>query len=167
MFLPPPPNNSDDNRISEKPIPPANPHSKPTSNDGPVDPDVPQGEELFDHVLDCLNNGSSKAEVRKQLIAYGYSAEDAEQTVEDVADWRRKHPNAATSSTGPSIANTGGGDGSKNMLIGGLICLVGIVITVGTCLASSNSGGSITIAWGAIIFGGIQFFRGFSQSKSS
>jgi hypothetical protein len=52
------------------------------------------------------------------------------------------------------------------MLIGGGICLLGIIITVGTCL-SAREGGTYTIAYGAIIWGAIQFFRGLSQSNQS
>jgi hypothetical protein len=48
---------------------------------------------------------------------------------------------------------------NRNVIIGGIICIVGIVITVGTYSAAAD-GGSYTIAWGAILFGGIQFFRG-------
>lgn len=49
----------------------------------------------------------------------------------------------------------------RDMLMGGLICVIGIVVTVTTYSAvSSAGGGSYVVAWGAIIFGGIQFLRG-------
>lgn len=47
----------------------------------------------------------------------------------------------------------------RNMVIGGIICLVGVAITLGT-YASATPGGRFTVAWGAILFGGIQFMRG-------
>ncbi len=47
----------------------------------------------------------------------------------------------------------------KDMLYGALWCVGGIIITVGTYSAASN-GGSYVITWGAIIFGGIQLFKG-------
>lgn len=54
------------------------------------------------------------------------------------------------------------GNHGRNMLIGGLVCGLGIAITVGTySAASSGSGGSYTVCYGAMIFGGIQFIRGF------
>jgi phage FluMu protein Com len=49
-----------------------------------------------------------------------------------------------------------------NIVIGGLICVVGTVVTVGTFLCAANDG-SFLIAWGAIVFGGIQFFKGLGQ----
>jgi len=57
-------------------------------------------------------------------------------------------------------------DGVGSMVIGGLICLVGIVVTVVSYSAASSSsrGGSYVVAWGAILFGGIRFFKGLFQS---
>jgi len=51
----------------------------------------------------------------------------------------------------------------QNMLLGGLWCLLGIIVTGVTYLGASSSpkGGVVVIAWGAIAFGAIQFFRGF------
>ena len=165
MFIPPNVGNDDDkNRIADKPLPPLTPRPTPPSDDAPADGGVPQGDELFHYVLECMEKGSSKAEVRKQLIAFGYSAPDADQVVEDVAEWRRKHGSRYPDP--PVIAtNSGGGNGNTNMLIGGIVCLVGIVITVGSCMAAGEGGGRYFIAWGAIIWGAIQFFRGMSQSN--
>ncbi len=50
--------------------------------------------------------------------------------------------------------------GQRSMIFGGLVCVVGILITAGT-YASAEGGGTYFIAWGAIVFGAIQFFRGF------
>ena len=58
--------------------------------------------------------------------------------------------------------------GQRNMLIGGLVCVVGIVITLGTlAAASSPGGGRYVIAWGAIAWGAIQFFRGLGQMSQA
>lgn len=162
MFLPPPPGNNDDKtKFSEQPLPPA--PSRVDNSD--LASDAPQGDELHEYVLDCLNKGSSKAEIRKQLIAFGYASGDAERTVEDVAEWRRNY--LASHAADPNNAHTGNGySPNANLLIGGGICLLGIVVTVGTCMASQQ-GGTYTIAYGAIIFGAIQFFRGMSQSNQS
>ena len=53
----------------------------------------------------------------------------------------------------------------KNMLVGGLWCIGGIVVTAMTYQAavSSPSGGTYFVAWGAILFGGIQFLKGLFQ----
>ena len=48
---------------------------------------------------------------------------------------------------------------NRNMFVGGLWCVGGIVVTALTYSAASG-GGSYVVAWGAIVFGGIQFCRG-------
>jgi hypothetical protein len=54
--------------------------------------------------------------------------------------------------------------GVGDMVIGGLICAVGVVVTLATYNeAASNGGGSYIIAWGAIVFGGIRFLRGVAR----
>ncbi len=53
--------------------------------------------------------------------------------------------------------------GKKNMLFGGLWCVGGTVVTVATYAAASSGGGSYFVAWGGIVFGGIQFFKGLYQ----
>jgi hypothetical protein len=59
--------------------------------------------------------------------------------------------------------------GQKNMLIGALWCIGGTVVTVATynLATSSASGGTYFVAWGAILFGGIQFIKGLFQFLSS
>jgi hypothetical protein len=158
MFQPPPEDPKD--QISEKPLPALTPieSSAPADETHPLAPNAPQGDDLFYYVIECLHRGSGKAEVRKQLIAFGYSAAEAEDTVKACADYRRRHPEHA------KVANPyASSGGNASMWIGGLICLVGIIITVGSCLAARNGGGRSIVAWGAIIFGAIQFFRGLSQ----
>ncbi len=52
----------------------------------------------------------------------------------------------------------------KNMLHGAIWCILGLVVTVVTYqMASGPGGGRYVIAWGAVVFGGIQFLRGLSQ----
>lgn len=50
----------------------------------------------------------------------------------------------------------------KDALYGGLWFFGGILVTVLTYASASNGGGTYFVAWGAIIFGGIQFFRGIA-----
>jgi hypothetical protein len=54
----------------------------------------------------------------------------------------------------------------KNMLYGALWCIGGIVVTAAT-YSSAEGGGRYVVAWGAIIFGAIQFFRGLAQLGGS
>jgi hypothetical protein len=60
------------------------------------------------------------------------------------------------------IAEANKSVGMKNMLYGGLWCGGGIVVTVVT-LSMSQGGGTYVVAWGAILFGAIQFFKGVYQ----
>jgi hypothetical protein len=53
-------------------------------------------------------------------------------------------------------------DAMKNIAVGGLICLAGIVITA-VSYSMASGGGRYFITWGAIVFGGIRFFKGLSQ----
>lgn len=55
--------------------------------------------------------------------------------------------------------------GAKNATWGAIWCIAGIVITAVTFQAASSShgGGTYFVAYGAIIFGAIQFFKGMLQ----
>lgn len=57
--------------------------------------------------------------------------------------------------------------GKRNMLYGGLWCVGGTVATVATYAAASSGGGSYFVAWGAMVFGGIQFVKGLYQFFTS
>jgi len=52
---------------------------------------------------------------------------------------------------------------ARNMIVGAVWCIVGIVITAATYGAASRRGGTYVVAWGAIIFGGFQFLKGLLQ----
>ena len=54
----------------------------------------------------------------------------------------------------------------RNMVFGGMLCVVGLVITVGSYSAAISGSGRYLVAWGAMIFGGIRFFRGLVALKS-
>jgi hypothetical protein len=49
------------------------------------------------------------------------------------------------------------------MAIGGVICVIGILVTAATYSAASHGGGHYFVAWGAIVFGGFQFLRGLFE----
>lgn len=51
----------------------------------------------------------------------------------------------------------------RNIIVGGLFFFIGLAVTIGTYSSASRSGGSYMLAWGPIIFGGIQFFKGLAQ----
>ena len=54
--------------------------------------------------------------------------------------------------------------GRTKMVLGALVCLAGIVVTVGSYLAASSGGGYI-LAWGAILFGALLFLWGWEQAR--
>ena len=53
---------------------------------------------------------------------------------------------------------------NKDILWGAIWCIGGIIITAVTYSAASNGGGTYVVAWGAIIFGAIQFFKGVANA---
>ena len=55
--------------------------------------------------------------------------------------------------------------GARNMGYGALWCLGGTAVSVYTYedAATSPGGGHYFVAWGAVIFGGIQFIKGLIQ----
>jgi hypothetical protein len=56
--------------------------------------------------------------------------------------------------------------GKHKMLVGGLWCVGGIVVTaVSYGAASGPGGGGYVFAWGAILFGGIKFFTGLAMAS--
>ena len=66
----------------------------------------------------------------------------------------------------PAITGNLRSIGLRNMVIGGLVCIAGAAITIYSyeSAASNAQGGSYTVAWGAVLFGAIQFLRGLMQS---
>ena len=54
--------------------------------------------------------------------------------------------------------------GQRKMILGALLCLAGIVVTVGTYLAAGSSG-SFIVAWGAILAGALLFLWGWAQAR--
>ena len=64
-----------------------------------------------------------------------------------------------TSSTVPSVATAG-----HDIGVGALWCIGGIAVTAGTYAAVANTGGTYFIAWGAMLFGGLQFLKGIFRA---
>jgi hypothetical protein len=113
------------------------------------------------YALECLVKGHQQRDVRKSLLEAGYSQKQVDHILQTAVQYRREHERLAAVNTESASA------GQRNMMIGGIVCVVGIVITMGSLMAASGGGGgSYVIAWGAIVFGAIQFFRGLTQSQS-
>ncbi len=120
-------------------------------------------DEAYLYALECLLKGTKPRDVRKSLLESGHSAKQADQILETAIKFQKTNENKEKMMDG-----SGGNTGQRNMVIGGIVCLIGIVITLGTMSAAMQSGGGqYIIAWGAVVFGGFQFFRGWMQSKHS
>lgn len=104
------------------------------------------------------SEGVAPAETLHTLINEGYSEEVAARSV--VEAWKTEIEHVKQQEK-----RRGHPDAAKNMVIGGLWCLGGIIVTAAT-YSAAQGGGTYVVAWGAIAFGGIQFLRGLFQSFS-
>jgi hypothetical protein len=106
---------------------------------------------LHSYVADLISKGMTNYEIKQVLQQIrGLDPESVKMVVQNIDQVRTSARREAA---------------LKNMAIGAFICIVGLVITAGSYSAasSSSSGGRYVIAWGAVIFGGIQFLRGVGQ----
>jgi len=108
---------------------------------------------VYNYAAQQLQNGVSPSQVESQLLQQGLDPDSARRVVFDLTHARTKAINS---------------EARSNMLYGALWCVGGTVVTVLSFGAASSSpgGGSYVVAYGAIIFGAIQFFRGLSQMSS-
>jgi len=106
-------------------------------------------EAVYNFAADMMRRGVASDEIERALVEKGLDAESAATVVSNLEQAR---------------ANAIKEAGKKNMLYGALWCIGGIVVTVVTYSAAAAGGGSYVVAWGAIIFGGIQFVHGAIQS---
>ena len=105
---------------------------------------------IYSYAGQQMRNGVAPAVIEKTLIKQGLDAETAAGVVSNLMQAKAKALKAA---------------GRKNMLYGALWCIGGTVVTALSYQAAANAGGGkYVLAWGAILFGGIQFFRGMIQS---
>jgi hypothetical protein len=102
---------------------------------------------VYGYAAEQMRNGVAPAAIEQDLIARGLDAESASTVVQNLKQAKAKVLKEA---------------GQKNMLFGALWCIGGTAVTV-LSFASAKPGGSYVLAWGAIIFGAVQFFRGLSQ----
>jgi hypothetical protein len=108
-------------------------------------------EQVYRHIAARLTQGASAAEVEKDLTDMGFDAEVANTAIASVQGAMRAAKKKAA---------------NKNILLGALWCGGGVLVTAFTYSAASSSsgGGHYVVAWGAIVFGGIQLFRGLAQA---
>lgn len=108
-------------------------------------------EQVYRYAAQQLGAGVAPSQVINELVAGGLTQPDAQLVVRQL----RQHQTKAKQEAG-----------KKNMLHGALWCLGGLAVTIFSYQAAASGGGSYVVAWGAVIFGAIQFFQGLFQSSS-
>jgi len=113
---------------------------------------------LYPYARRLMMEKHSDSQRKELLMEKGLTESSAQQLVRDLRQEQiRLHQN--------QWDDTNQDDAMRNMAIGGVICAIGLFVTFTSyqSAASSPSGGSYTLAWGAILFGGFQFLRGVYQ----
>jgi hypothetical protein len=109
--------------------------------------------ELYGAAAEQIGNGVAPSGVANYLTERGLNSEAAATVVNDLQQAKAHAKRAA---------------GQRNMLIGAISCIVGVTVTALTMQAASGAaGGRYVIAWGAIVYGGLQFVRGVIQSTDA
>ncbi len=104
--------------------------------------------QIYKYAFQLKAGGGHPDDIKENLIGRGLDATTAETIAENV---EREYNNVKNKAA------------EKNMLYGGLWCAGGTLVTVLTYSAASSGGGHYVVAWGAIVFGAVQFFKGLSQ----
>jgi hypothetical protein len=117
--------------------------------------------ELFSDAVIALHQGSSPDTVKGSMIGRGVNPDIASAIIEKAVAFRRPASNreANGSDSSPVMHSSRSESASGDMLVGGSICLVGILITTAS-YDSATGGGTYVVAWGAILFGAIKFLKG-------
>jgi hypothetical protein len=110
-------------------------------------------EAVYDLAAEQMRNGVAPSQIEKILTKQGLKPETAATVVGDLEQIKsRAHRET----------------GQRMMLAGAFWCVAGVVVTALTySVAASAGGGSFLVAWGAIVYGGIQIVRGFVEFVKS
>jgi hypothetical protein len=102
---------------------------------------------VYNEAAYMMRNGMTDYRIEQALIEKGIPADAARTVVSRLRSARSE-----------AYRN----EAYKQMAIGAVISIIGILVTWGTYSAAANNpgGGSYVVAWGAIIFGGWRFIRG-------
>ncbi len=108
------------------------------------------GGAVYEHAAALVRAGKSTDDIHADLRARGLDEPAAAEVVRKVSGVHKALKEA----------------GKRNMLCGAAWCIGGVLVTALSYGAAAHSmgGGSYIVAWGAVIFGAIQFFRGLGQS---
>jgi len=114
-------------------------------------------EQLSEYVAYSLANGKDEQWVVKELVKQGWHKEEAVQFVGSVGQQLKDY--AEEYKRTPEGRQAMASQYQRRMLYGILWAAGGTAVTIATYEAASE-GGFFIVAWGAIIFGIIDFFRG-------
>ncbi len=106
---------------------------------------------VYGFAAQMMRDGQPNHKIEKALVEKGLPADAARSVVRNLNQERQRQYGQANRDAA-----------MRNMAIGGVICVIGLVVSIGSyqAAASSPSGGSYVVAWGAVIFGGFQFLKG-------
>ena len=111
--------------------------------------DDPMGA-AFQRAVALINQGKSKAQIETELKSTGLGQEGVSSVVNRVFQLRKK--------ANRDVAG-------RNIVFGALWCVGGTLFTALSYQMASEhpGGGTYFIAWGALLFGGIQLLKGLGQ----
>jgi hypothetical protein len=118
------------------------------TDQAPTEEEIVQA--VYTLAAEQMKSGVPPQQIQANLVEQGLDQESAATVVRNLNQLRSEATREA---------------GKKNMLYGALWCIGGIAVTAATYGAASG-GGSYVVAWGAIAFGAIQFFRGLIEAES-
>jgi hypothetical protein len=144
---------------------------------------------VYRYAHEQMSRGVPDARVQQALVAQGWDADVARAITDNLRAQSRADaaggppplpvdvkpaakvtpnhytPTAYTPAAKPRAKSGGGSGGGRDLLVGGVICAIGLAVTFGTYAAANgrSGGGRYTVAWGAILFGAIQFFKGLAK----
>ncbi|MBF9237150.1 hypothetical protein I2I05_07055 [Hymenobacter sp. BT683] len=109
-------------------------------------------EQLFQQAAKQMHAGKSDDQIQALLVGQGASEEGAQAVISELRpEYHKIYQEAAR----------------KDMLHGGLWLGGGLLVTGVTYAMAAPDGGSYFMTWGAIIFGGFQFVKGWVRSMKN
>jgi hypothetical protein len=114
-------------------------------------------EQLAQYVTQNLAEGKDKGGITKELVKLGWSKEIAAQFIDNIEEELKRR--AEEYKRTPEGRQAMAAQYKRHMLYGILWAAGGTAVTIATYEAASE-GGWYIVAWGAILFGIIDFFRG-------
>jgi hypothetical protein len=126
---------------------------------------TPQEQEQIDRLAEAvatdLANGLTPGAIAKSLVKEGWDQAAADGFVAQVQTAMTQYRQSPQGQAAVQQAHRD--RNQRNMTYGALWCIGGTVVT-GLTYAAASGGGTYVVAWGAIIFGGIQFLSGLFGS---